>query len=61
MVKKMYCVKCRHKTDCHDIIEETDRVGKPRYHGICKHCGTHCYQYYSLKNVNNMNNRRFSY
>lgn len=50
----MYCVKCRTKTSCSNVIIEQDIRGKPRYHGMCNHCGTHCFQYAKLNSVNKM-------
>ena len=49
MVHTMYCVKCKRKNECVNVKEEHDKRGKPRMHGKCKKCGTHCYQYIKSK------------
>lgn len=43
----MYCVKCRTHRACMAVKQERDVRGKPRLHGVCNSCGTHCYQYVS--------------
>lgn len=47
--RKMYCVKCRNKRACMAVKQEYDARGKPRLHGVCNQCGTHCFQYISGK------------
>jgi hypothetical protein len=47
----LYCMRCKAHRMCKNVKPEHDVRGKPRLHGVCKACGTHCYQYVSGKSA----------
>lgn len=45
---EFYCVKCKLKGKCNDIVLEKDKKDKSRLKGACVTCGTKLYRYYSV-------------
>lgn len=37
---EIYCVKCKAKTETHDLAQVTMKNGKPAATGMCTDCGT---------------------
>ena len=55
---EMYCVKCRKKTTCNNVINKTTKNNRNMKQGNCSNCNTKCNQFIkgNNKTSNNVEN-----